>query len=225
MGRSLRTDVGGKVYHVLNRANARSALFKKKVDYELYERTLEEAKARFDDMRILAYTVMPNHWHIVLYPKKDGDLSRFVNWLTLTHTQRWHAAHHTIGHGHLYQGRYKSFLCEADEHFIQLVRYVERNPLRANLVKRAEDWKWGSVWRRTNGTVQQRKLINKWPVPMPKNYVTSLNEPQSDDEIKALRCSITRGNPYGSYTWTEKAIKKYKLESTTQPRGRPRKGS
>ena len=164
MGRALRTDVGGYVYHVLNRANARSTLFKKRAEYNLFEKVLEEAKERMD-MRILAYCVMPNHWHLVLYPRNDGDLSKFVNWLTLTHTQRWHAVHHTIGHGHLYQGRYKSFLCEEDQHFIKLARYVERNSLRAKLVKHAEDWQWGSVWRRANGTAKQRALLDEWPMP------------------------------------------------------------
>ena len=224
MGRALRTDVGGCVYHVLNRANARATLFKKKTDYELFQRVLENARERVD-MRILAYTIMPNHWHLVLYPKQDGDLSRFVNWLTLTHTQRWHAEHHTIGHGHLYQGRYKSFLCEEDAHFIQLVRYVERNPLRANLVKHAEDWRWGSAWRRTNGTSKQRELLDEWPVSVPRGYAALLNEPQSPEEVEAMRRAVTRGSPYGSVSWTEKTIKRFKLETTVRPRGRPRKGS
>ena len=224
MGRALRTDVGDYVYHVLNRANARSTLFKTKNDYELFETVLEEAKERIG-MRILAYTIMPNHWHFVLYPNNDGDLSKFVNWLTLTHTQRWHAVHHTIGYGHLYQGRYKSFLCEEDAHFIQLIRYVERNPLRANLVRRAEDWRWGSAWRRANGTPKQKKLLAEWPVPMPRRYATLLHEPQSKNEVEAMRRSIIRGNPFGSEIWSEKTIKKFKLETTVRSRGRPRKGS
>lgn len=224
MGRALRTDVGDHVYHVLNRANARSTLFKKKADYELFERVLGEAKERVG-MRVLAYVVMPNHWHLVLYPQQDGDLSKFVNWLTLTHTQRWHSMHNTIGHGHLYQGRYKSFLCEEDSHFIQLVRYVERNPLRANLVKRVDDWRWGSAWRRTKGTPEQKKLLDQWPVPIPRSYATLLHEPQSSEEVEALRRAITRGSPYGSDAWMEKTVTKFKLETTVQARGRPKKGS
>lgn len=224
MGRALRTDIGSYVYHVLNRANARSTLFKKKTDYELFEKVLEEAKERIE-MRILSYCVMPNHWHLVLYPLQDGDLSKYVNWLTLTHTQRWHAAHHTIGYGHLYQGRYKSFLCEKDEHFIQLVRYVERNPLRATFVERAEDWQWGSAWRRSQGTPKQKKLLDKWPVPMPRGYSTLLNEPQSEKEVEAMRRASTRGSPYGSESWTDRMIKKFNLETTVRMRGRPRKGS
>lgn len=224
MGRALRTDIGGYVYHVLNRANAHATLFENKFDYLLFEKVLEEAKEKMS-MRILVYSIMPNHWHLVLYPKKDGDLSKFVNWLTLTHTQRWHSIHHTVGYGHLYQGRYKSFLCETDGHFLQLVRYVERNPLRANLVRQAEDWQWGSAWRRTKGTPKQKRLLDQWPVPTPQDYAVVLNEPQSKDEVEAMRHSIQRGSPYGSDMWTGRVIKKFKLETTVRPQGRPKKGS
>ena len=140
MGRVLRTDIGNYVYHVLNRANARVRIFDNDKDYQLFKEILVEAKEKCN-MRLLAYCIMPNHWHLVVNPKKDGDLSKFMNWLTLTHTQRWHVSKKTTGQGHLYQGRYKSFLCQNDNHFLVLVRYVERNALRANLVSSAEEWK------------------------------------------------------------------------------------
>ena len=98
MGRPLRMAPGEFVYHVLNRANGRLPLFEDDGDYAAFERVLREACERVS-MRMLAYCVMPNHWHLVLWPRQDGDLSRFMGWLTLTHTQRWHAHHHTSGHG------------------------------------------------------------------------------------------------------------------------------
>ena len=137
MGRPLRAAEGGYVYHVLNRANARMTIFADDGDYEAFERVLVEAVER-TGTRLLSYSVMPNHWHLVVWPRKDGELSRFVGWLTLTHTQRWHAHRHSTGSGHVYQGRFKSFPVAEDEHFFTLTRYVERNALRANLVKRAE---------------------------------------------------------------------------------------
>ena len=88
MGRPLRITAGGLVYHVLNRANARMRIFDKGQDYEAFERILDEAVEHVK-MRLLAYCVMPNHWHLVVWPRRDGDLSAFVGWLTLTHTQRW----------------------------------------------------------------------------------------------------------------------------------------
>lgn len=224
MGRPLRVDVGDHVYHILNRANARGRLFAKKGDYALFESVLAEAKERVD-MRIMAYCIMPNHWHLVLYPRADGDLTEFMAWLTLTHTQRWHAYHGTAGSGHLYQGRYKSFLCEDDAHFLTVARYVERNPKRAELVMKAEDWQWSSAWRRQHGSSEQKKLLDEWPVPMPRNYLAFLNEPQTAAELESIRTAIQRGNPFGSMDWVERAIREFGLEATVRPKGRPKKGS
>ncbi len=134
MGRALRAAAGGLVYHVLNRANARLPLFEKDGDYKAFERVLDEAR-NYCDVPLLTYCVMPNHWHLVVQPRADGDLSRFVGWLTLTHTQRWHAHYHAVGLGHLYQGRFKSFPIQEDDHLVTVCRYVERNPLRAGLLR------------------------------------------------------------------------------------------
>src|SRR5260370_3593149 len=144
MGRPLRASLGGYVYHVLNRGNGRRTVCFKDGDYEAFERILGEALEHDPGMRLLAYTLMPNHWHLVLWPRRDGELSDFGHWLTLTHTQRWHAHYHDIGTGHLYQGRFKSFPIEQDEHFLQVFRDVERNALRAGLVQRGEG---GRRWR------------------------------------------------------------------------------
>ena len=127
------------VFHALNRANARADLFYKPEDYAAFESVLAEARER-TGMRVLSYCLMPNHWHLVLWPKQDGDMSRFMGWLTLTHTQRWHAHYQSAGTGHLYQGRFKSFPIQADDHFLTVCRYVERNALRANICALAADW-------------------------------------------------------------------------------------
>ena len=144
MARTPRSAVGNMIYHVLNRANRRERIFRKEKDYEAFERILEEGMDKYP-MRILAYCLMPNHWHFVMYPEHDEDLSVFMRWLTGTHTQRWHTHYKSIGYGHLYQGRYKSFPIQKDEHFLNVSQYVERNALRANLVSKAEDWRWSSV--------------------------------------------------------------------------------
>ncbi len=212
------------VYHCLNRANARAQIFDNDKDYKLFEDILEEAKEKFD-MRILAYCLMPNHWHLVLYPRKDNDLALFMRWITLTHTQRWHSAHKTVGQGHLYQGRYKSFVCQEDGHFLTLVRYVERNAKKANLVKQAENWQWSSVWRREKGTVKHKKLLSPWPVPKPRDYLEWLNEAQSQEEEEALERSELKSSPYGDETWSTKTAAKLGQESTMRERGRPRKST
>ena len=123
-------------------------LFEKDEDYVAFERVLDEAHAR-EPLRVLGYSVMPNHWHMVVWPKRGDDrqVSEFFRWLTVTHTQRWHGHYHTSGSGHLYQGRLKSFPIESDEHLYAVLRYVERNPVRANLIERAETWRCSSAWR------------------------------------------------------------------------------
>lgn len=163
MGRPRRAADGGLVYHVLNRANARMPIFEKPEDYAAFLRILEEAVER-TRTRLLAYCVLSNHWHLVVWPKADGELSRFVGWLTLTHTQRWHAHRRSTGSGHVYQGRFKSFPVQEDKHFFTVCRYVERNALRANLVRRAEDWPWGSLSRWLQGTAAEKSLLAPWPL-------------------------------------------------------------
>ena len=108
MPRPRRATEGGLIYHTLNQANARLAILGRDADYAAFERVLRQAVARFD-MRLLAYCVMPNHFHLLLWPRENSDLSVFMRWLTMTHTQRWLAHPRTAGTGHLYQRRYKSF--------------------------------------------------------------------------------------------------------------------
>jgi putative transposase len=222
MGRALRADAGGLVYHVLNRANARLPLFEKDGDYEAFERVLAEAQQEYGT-RVLAYCVMPNHWHLMLWPQRDRELSRFTGWLTLTHTQRWHAHRHSAGSGHLYQGRFKSFPIEADDHLLTVLRYVERNPLRAGLVRRAEDWRWSSLWRRECGTEAARALLADGPVPRPRRWAAWVNEALTAGELEAVRRCVARGQPYGSPAWVERTVATYGLQPAMRARGRPRK--
>jgi putative transposase len=221
MPRTRRQAPGGFVYHALNRAVARLPLFKKSRDYEAFFRVLDEALARHP-IRVLGYCVMPNHWHFVLWPRKDGELTAFLRWLTHTHTMRWHTHFHTAGTGHLYQGRFKSFPVEADDYFYTLMRYVERNALRAGLVRRAEDWPWGSLAFRAKGWEPKARL-SRWPVPIPADWVARVNKPQTDAEQEALRRSVNRGTPYGSEVWQRKTAARLGLGHTLRPPGRPKK--
>ncbi len=212
------------VYHVLNRANFRSRLFRSPAHYQEFVSIMEES-LKFVPMRILAYCLMPNHWHLVLYPRADGDLVKFIQRVTLTHTQRYHAKTRTRGYGHVYQGRYKSLLVESDSHFLALVRYVERNGKRAGLVKKAEEWPWSSVHVRLYGEAEQKKMLSPWPTPEPPDYVRWLNRPQGQEEVEKIRCAIQRSRPYGSDKWVSNAIGKFGLKITMRNPGRPKKGS
>src|ERR1700722_336761 len=197
MPRRRRVNTGGFAYHVLNRAVARDRIFKKVGDYLAFERVIAEVHERLPT-RLLGYCLMPNHWHLVLWPEKDGELSEFMRVLTVTHTQRWHAHYHSAGTGPLYQGRFKSFPIERDEHLLTVLRYVERNRLRANLADRAELWRWSSLAKHL-GTELPAWLLraDQWPVPRREDWITWVNRPQSMKEADALGTCIRRGRPYG----------------------------
>ncbi len=223
MPRLPRKAPGGLVYHVLNRANGRLRLFKKPEDFLAFERVLLAAWSRVP-IRILSWCIMPNHWHLVLWPKKDGQLTAFMRWLTLTHAQRWKHAHAAVGHGHLYQGRFKSFPIEQDEHLLTVLRYVERNPLRAKLVRNAQKWRWGSLFLRRDRSHELRPLLAEWPIHRPAGWVKLVNSPQSDAEEASMKQHIARNRPLGNEQWTHETAQALHLQQALRPRGRP-KGS
>ncbi|MEI8382988.1 MAG: transposase [Planctomycetota bacterium] len=221
MPRTNRITPGGMVFHVLNRGVGRQRLFDKPADYAAFESIIEETLAK-QPMRICSYCLMPNHWHFVLWPEGDGDLAAFMQRLTVTHVTRWQKNRRRVGEGHVYQGRFKSFPVETDDYFYQVIRYVERNALRANLVERAEDWQWSNLWRRERGSVDQRRWLGAWPLSRPRAWVDLVNEPQTDAELDSLRRCVIRGRPFGSDDWVEQTTTKLGLESTIRSRGRPR---
>jgi|ERR1043165_1270905 putative transposase len=221
MPRRLRHAAGGYVYHVINRAVGRAILFAKPRDYNAYISVLQEA-ADVVPIRVLAYCLMPNHWHLVLWPEKDGELSDYMHWLTLTHTQRWHAHYHTQGTGPLYQGRFKAFPIEEDDHLLTVLRYAERNPLRANLVENAANWRWSSL-----GQVNQHlagPVLHEGPVPHPADWLTWVNQAETEAELSALRRSVVRGAPFGAEAWQKRTAEALGLQASLRPLGRPRKG-
>ena len=138
MPRTSRTAPGGMVYHVLNRGVGRQRLFDKPADYAAFEEIIAETLDKVS-MRICSYCLMPNHWHFVVWPERDGELAAFMQRMTVTHVTRWQKYKKRVGEGHVYQARFKSFPVEEDAYFYQVVRYVERNALRANMVSRAEE--------------------------------------------------------------------------------------
>ena len=118
------------MFHVLNRGVGRQELFADDGDYAAFERVLAESLERVP-VSLLAYCLMPNHWHLVLRPQKDRQLGAFMQLLATTHVRRWQEHRRRVGWGHVYQGRFKSFPIQQDEHFLTACRYVERNALRA----------------------------------------------------------------------------------------------
>jgi len=208
------------VYHVWNRAAGRLRLFKTDEDYATFSRILVEAHERHP-IRILDWCLMPNHWHFVVYPKTDEEVSQFFKWLTHTHAMRSISHRRVMGMGPLYRGRFKSLPVARDEHLETLLRYVQRNPVRAELVKRTRQWKWGSAWARRKGDEQMRGLLSPWPIAEPKDWEKWVDEPQLLAEIKLLREHVRRSRPYGSAKWVSSTVAKLGLEWTIRARGRP----
>jgi len=171
-------------------------------------------------VRVLAYCLMPNHFHLVLWPRKDGDLSRFMQWLLTAHVRRYHGHYH--GSGHVWQGRFKAFPIQQDEHLLTVLRYVERNALRARLVARAEGWAWSSArwWSRGR---RRPAFLHEGPVDRGPRWVAQVNRAMTPAEEEALRRSVNRGTPWGNPRWQTRMAARLAIECSMRPRGRPPK--
>lgn len=218
MPRPRRTTPAGYCYHVLSRGNARQRVFHKDEDYAAFLKLLDDAHDRCP-MRVLAYCLMPNHFHFVLWPRGDGDVSRWMQWILTTHVRRYHEHYQTSGH--VWQGRFKAFPIEEDTHLLTVLRYVERNPLRAGLAPGVDDWRWNSL--RLQAEVVRPAWYDDGPVPRGRDWLEFVSQPQTEAELAALRRSVQRGVPYGSESWQKRTIAALGLESTLRGRGRPSK--
>lgn len=218
MPRPHRTTGGGICYHVLSRGNDRRAVFRKEGDYAAFLRLMGEANERLS-MGVLAYCLMPNHFHLVLRPEADGDLSRWMQWLMTSHVRRYHR--HYRGSGHVWQGRFKSFPIQEDEHLLAVVRYVELNPVRAKTLPttRVDQWPWSSAGNPPGDTPKPPLMLSAI-FPRPRSQ---LSRKLSANQLESIQRSITRGSPLGDLAWQEATAKTLGLESTLRPRGRPKK--
>jgi putative transposase len=224
MPRKPRNAPGGLVYHVLNRAAGRIMLFRNDADYLAFERVLLDAHER-QPVEIFSYCTMPNHWHLVLRPRRDGDLTDFCRRLAHTHAMRWRVAHHTVGYGPLYQGRFKSFPIQCDHHLLTVLRYVERNARTANLVSRAADWRWCSLAARANPRDPLNAILSDWPVGRPRDWARIVDAPLTGKELDRLETSESRGRPFGDERWMHQMVSRLSLEHTMRREGRPRKSA
>src|SRR5262245_43963360 len=179
---------GGYVYHALNRASRGCRSFKRTA---ITRPSSAFSPWPWTSTRRGCWPIAAYHWHFVLWPATQGEMTAFLRWLTHTHTQRWHAHHGTAGTGHLYQGRFKSFPIEADDHLYTVLRYAERNALRANLVARAERWRWSSLAHRLSSAGDPiRALLHPWPVPMPRDWLERVQRPETEAELEAVRRAV-----------------------------------
>lgn len=206
MPRQARRTPGGMVFHVLNRAVDRMPLFANSSDYNAFEQIIRESHLK-SPIRILSYCLMPNHWHFVFWPDNDHDLGRFLHRLTTTHAIRWRLHRGSVGRGHIYQGRFKSFPVETEEYLYHVLRYTEGNALRAGLAPRAEDWPWGSLAVRLNPARSSAVPLSDWPVPRSGQWLAYVNEVIPTTQMNAIRTCIAHSRPYGSSNWAQQTAK------------------
>lgn len=220
MARLPRSLLAGYCYHAINRGNARATVFHEPRDYRAFLRLMTEAQAHCA-LPILAVCLMPNHFHVIAKPGHTGDMSRWFHWLLTTHVSHYHKTYGSSGR--VWQGRFKSFPIQQDAHLLSVMRYVERNALRAGLVEQAEQWPWGSLnWR-------VRNRIPEWllepPGGVPSDWRHRVNMPQTAAEETAVTSSVNRQRPYGSEQWVTATAARLGLEHSLRNRGRRRKAS
>jgi len=218
MPRTARATVAGFCYHVLNRGNGRAQVFHGERDYHAFVRLMRLACARVS-MRVLAYCLLPNHFHLALWPQTNEALSAWMHWLLTAHVRRYRKLYK--GSGHIWQARFKSFPIQEDDHLLTVLRYIERNPLRAKLVERAEDWQWSSLHRWSEP--QGLSILDAGPVPRPADWLSYVNATVYESELDQLRYCVRRGTPYGDDGWTRMTATQLDLEYTLRPPGRPAK--
>ena len=198
MARTRRLATPNVVHHVVNRGNRKKVIFHKRGDYQAFITVLGEACSKFR-MRLLAFCLMNNHWHLVVWPDENVSLSAFMHWLTSTHVRRYHRHYNLTGTGHLYQDRYRNRICQDEEGVLKVIRYVESNPLAAGLVKRAQDWRWSSLRIRIEG--DDDRLLAEGPIPMPESWTAYVNATTPKERAEALEaCKVSlakndRGRP------------------------------
>src|SRR5687768_11634313 len=194
MPRRLRLGLQGTAFHVMNRAVRHTVLFKHAKDYEAFLAVVRESLPMFE-IKIIAYEVMPNHWHFVVICDRIEEVSSWLHWMTGTHAIRWNLAHGTRGSGAVYQSRFKAVPIQRERSLIRVCRYVERNALRGGLVEAAELWQWGSLYAVCKNC--HPIPLSKWPILRPGNWIEIVNRPENQAELEALRRTIRRNQPIG----------------------------
>jgi len=229
MPRPLRPIDAGLVYHVINRGNNRQKVFRKRADFAAFLDALAELKER-KPFELYGYCLLNNHFHLLLKPTGDASISRIMQSLLVSHTQRYHR-HYQSG-GHVWQGRFKSPIIQADEHLLTVLRYIEANPLRARIVRRAEDYPWSSY--RAHGMGEADPLLDplinyqelaRRAGDRQRKWADKVHAPLAEAQLAAIRRSSASGLPYGGQAWVKRLAKRLDLDLTIRPRGRPRKSA
>ena len=210
MPRIARGLAGGEIYHIINRGNRRAEVFHNAKDYEKFIELMKTAK-KMVNVKLYSFVLMPNHFHFIIEPNEAEDLSKYMQWLLTSYVRYYNKTYKTSGH--LWQGRYKSFIVQRDNYFLTLLNYVEQNPQRAKLKQ----------WKFVSSNSEINNFLDKLPIEPPKNWEEIKKEVLNKKKKEKIDNSIQRQSPYGDDAWIIKTAQKYDIVSTTNPRGRPKK--
>jgi putative transposase len=177
----------------MNRATLGQVLFRDPADYLAFQVLLAHAlHAR--PTRLLGYCLMPNHWHLALWPSTDSETSAFVQWFSAIHARRLHRKRESSGCGAVYQSRFKAVPVHCETYFYRVLRYIERNAARADLCACAQDWPWSSASSEGRGL---GIAIAEWPIPRPPHWLDYVNDHEPSADLDFIRMQTASGEPIG----------------------------
>lgn len=210
MPRIARGLAGGEIYHIINRGNRRTEVFHNTQDYEKFIELMHEAK-KMTNIKLYSFVLMPNHFHFIVEPNEAEDLSKYMQWLLTSYVRYYNKTYKTSGH--LWQGRYKSFIVQKDNYLLTLLNYVEQNPIRAKLKQ----------WTYVSSNSKINDFIDELPIKLPENWEEIKKDILKKKDKEKIDNSIQRQSPYGEDDWVHDIALKYDIVSTINPRGRPKK--
>lgn len=227
MARQPRLIVPGQPHHVIQRGNNRQVIFREDADYQRFLAWLREA-ARFYDVAIHAYVLMPNHLHLLATPadvtglalmmQKAGRL--YVPWFN-----------HKYGRsGGLFEGRFRTSLIDSDRYFLACSRYIELNPVRAELAAAPENYPWSSYVHhagiRTDSLVGDHPLfwgLGNTPFEREAAYIDMVRQGLTTEEVDFITTAILKNQPLGSHGFKAELERKTQRQILPARRGRPPK--
>lgn len=221
MPRIARIVAVGLPHHITQRGNYKQKVFLDDNDKKRYLSWIQEYTHKFG-LSVLAFCLMPNHVHFIVIPNKEESLAKTFNVAHMRYSQYFNKK--IQAKGHLWQGRFYS--CVLDEpHLILAAKYIERNPVRANIVKKPWQWKWSSASAHIN---KEKSLINlndlfKIVEMSPETWRQYIDSKEEEMVLNEIRMRTRTGRPWGEVGFIEGLERKFSKRLLALPRGRPKK--
>ncbi|MBQ5949467.1 transposase [Massilia sp. ST3] len=225
MARLPRLIVPNQPYHVIQRGNNRQPIFREEADYQRFLAWLKET-ARFYEVAIHAYVLMPNHLHLLATPSNDTGLALMMQKVGRFYVPWFNNKYERTGS--LFEGRFRTSLIDTDSYFLVCSRYIELNPVRAQLVNAPADYPWSSYIHhaglRPDSIVTEHSLywgLGNTPFQREAAYMALVEQGMSQQEVDFVTSSIMKNAPLGSDSFKADLERKTKRQILPAKRGRP----